>query len=123
MAKFEGFSKFTKSIEQGAKTASKMAGDTMEVTKLKKVIYDNKVKLDELYKEIGKKVYEGHKKSNMEEAILTDICKDIDNINDEIDKANDKILEIKNIKRCPNCGAQLAKDVQFCPDCGTKQGE
>ena len=59
----------------------------------------------------------------MEEAILTDICKDIDNINDEIDKANDKILEIKNIKRCPNCGAQLAKDVQFCPDCGTKQGE
>ena len=61
MAKFEGFSKFTKSIEQGAKTASKMAGDTMEVTKLKKVIYDNKVKLDELYKEIGKKVYEGHK--------------------------------------------------------------
>lgn len=123
MAKFDGFSKLTKSIEQGAKTATKMAGDTIEVTKLRKTIADNEDKIERLYKEIGKTMYENYKTSNEEEINLTEIYENIDNIYIEIDEAKEKICEIKNLRICSNCGAELTRDIQFCPECGTKQVE
>lgn len=115
MAKFDGFSKL-KYIEQGAKTATKMAGDTIEVTKLRKTIADNEDKIERLYKEIGKTMYKNYKTSNEEEINLTEIYENIDNIYIEIDEAKEKICEIKNLRMSSNCGAELTRDIQFCPE-------
>ena len=30
-------------------------------------------------------------------------------------------LELKDKRQCPNCFAEIEKDVKFCPKCGTKQ--
>lgn len=123
MVRFEGFSKITKGIGQGAKAATKMAGDTMEITKFRKDIAANRADIDKLYLEIGKNVYEKYRASTLIEEELIGMCRDIDEIHNEINELEKKVLELKNLKKCPGCGNELAKDSQFCPDCGTKQDE
>ena len=50
-------------------------------------------------------------------------CTKIDCLSDEIDSILKQCLELKDKRQCPNCYAEIEKDVKFCPKCGTKQEE
>ena len=86
-------------------------------------ISDNKSKIDELYKKIGKKVYQKHVSKN-ENCIKDQIEEEliqIDSLSQEIDSYHDQILELSNEKVCVSCKEPMAKDAKFCPKCGTEQ--
>lgn len=93
--------------------------------KLKGKISDYKNKIEDIEFEIGKIVYaefkSGTKGQNDEE--IQAKCEEIVGLENDIKKAEEDILALKDIKKCVSCGAEISKDMEFCSKCGTKQPE
>jgi len=100
---------------------SKLSGEL----KLKGKINEFKNKIEDIEFEIGKIVYAefktGTKDQNEEE--IKAKCEEIVGLENDIKKAEEDILALKDIKKCVSCGAEISKDMEFCSKCGTKQPE
>lgn len=116
---FNKLSKKTNEAYQSAKEKTvKLSGEI----KLKNKISDLKEQINKEYEEIGKAVYERMKIG--EDASKEEIapkCEEISRLNEEIEKAEVEILTLKNIKKCSNCGTELALESEFCSKCGKEQ--
>lgn len=102
-----------------AQTTNKIANQT----RLKIKINEHKAKIDEIYTQIGKRVYE---KYIREEDIkikedLEEQCKNLDSLSKEIEQARKEILRLSNKKMCKKCYAEIEVDAQYCSKCGEKQ--
>ena len=115
------FENLTKKVSDTAKAAAKKSSEIVEVTKLNMNISAEEDKIKKAYADIGKQVYDAY--SNGEEVAenYISICEQIRSYEDNIKETKQKILELKNVKVCPNCGAELELDIAFCSGCGTKQ--
>ena len=121
----EFFDKLTKKASETYRGAAEKTGKLAKEAKLKIKINENKSKINDIYEEIGKKVYQKHT-SNEEVCIKKDLeeeCAKIDILSSEIDSYHKEILELSNVKACTNCGEHMAKEAKFCPKCGTEQPE
>lgn len=105
-------------------TADK-TGKLAKETKLKFKMNELKGQINDIYEEIGKKVYEKHTlgenisiKDDLEEE-----CTKIDVLSSEVEEILQKCLELKDKKQCPKCFKEIEKSVKFCPNCGEKQEE
>lgn len=111
----------SKKVGDAAKTAAKKSGEIVEVTKLNRSISLNEEKINKLYVEIGKAFYLKHENGDsLEGDDLAAWCNQISELNKEIESFKEKILELKNIRICPNCKSEVGPDILFCPKCGTK---
>ena len=104
-----------------AEKTSKIAKEA----KLKMKMADLKGQANDIYMEIGKKVYEKHVK---EETLdikkeLEEECTKLDVISDEIDSILKECIDLKDKKVCQKCYSQIEKNMKFCPECGAKQEE
>ena len=104
-----------------AEKTSKIAKEA----KLRMKMNENKSEINNIYKEIGKKVYEKHVideniniKTELEEE-----CTKIDVLTAEIETCLKSILELKEKKQCEQCHTEIDLDATFCPKCGAKQPE
>lgn len=94
-------------------------------TKIKMNICDKKADINDIYLEIGRKVYENHIREediDIEDEII-DLCEEIDYLSQEIEESRMEILSLRNKKQCSNCFAEIKIEYQFCPSCGQKQNE
>lgn len=119
----EFFDKLGKKASQAAKMTADKTGKIAKETKLKFRIGELRTQINNIYEEIGKKVYEKHVR---EEDIcikkdLEEQCTKIDVLSDEIDSLLKECLELKDKKQCQKCYKEIEKDVKFCPNCGEKQ--
>lgn len=121
----EFFNKLTKKAKETYEGASKKTGELAKEAKLRMKMNENKSDINELYKEIGKKVYEKHTlseeiniKSDLEEE-----CTKIDVLSAEIESCLKQIRELKDKKQCPKCFSEIDKNAKFCNNCGEKQEE
>lgn len=116
------FSKLSKKATETYQFTKEKATSISEELKIKGKINDLKQDVEELYLNIGKKVYTELKdgKTVAEEEIL-EKCEQISKANDEISKLKDKLLSIKKVKNCPSCGAKLEFDDLYCSKCGKEQ--
>lgn len=107
--------------EIGKKTSEATSKITKE-TKLKLKINDNKNKIEDIYEEIGKKVYEKHvREENISiKEELQEECSKIDELSKEIEVARKEILVLNNKRQCPKCYAEIEKEAAFCSKCGEK---
>ena len=103
-------------------TAEK-TGKLAKEAKLRMKINENKSDINDLYKEIGRKVYEKHvREENIEiKTELEEECTKIDVLSAEIETCLKSILELKEKKQCEQCNTQMDLDYEFCPKCGAKQ--
>lgn len=115
------FDSFTKKVASTAKAAAKKSSELVEVTKLNMSIGTEEENIKKIYTEIGKAVYEKYAKGEAIDNIFIGQCERIVEIEKNIEEMKKKILDMKNTKLCPNCSAELEKDVAFCPKCGAKQ--
>ena len=109
-----------KRIGETAETMTNMAGDAIEIQRMKGQIRSlargNAVDLMEL----GKTIYDRYKAGGEvgeEAAGRCDAIKDREAAIGEYEK---KIAKIKGAPECSNCGKMVGKDMAFCPYCGEK---
>lgn len=113
--------KASRAYDVTAEKTSKIAKEA----KLRMKINENKSDINDIYKEIGKKVYEKHvREENIDiKTELEEECTKIDVLSAEIETCLKTILELKEKKQCENCHAEIDLDNTFCPKCGAKQPE
>ena len=119
----EFFNKIGDIASKTYKNASQKTGEIAKEAKIKMKMNENKSKINDLYEEIGKKIYENHvreEKENLDE-FLKEECTKIDVLADEIEDYRKDILELKDKKQCPNCNKEIEANVKFCPNCGAEQ--
>ena len=121
----EFFDKLGKKASEAYKITADKTGKIAKETKMKFRIGELRSQINDVYEEIGKKVYEKHVKKE-EVLIQNDLeeeCTKIDVLSDEIESLLKQCLELKDKKQCPKCFKEIEKDAKFCPSCGAKQEE
>lgn len=117
--------KLTKKAKATYEGASKKTSELAKEAKLKMKMNENKSEINDLYQEIGKKVYEKH---NLSEELnikndLEEECTKIDMLSAEVENYLKQIRELKNKKQCPKCFNEIDLEAKFCNHCGEKQNE
>jgi len=115
------FSSFAKNIGNGATQVAKKSGELVEISKINSSINSNEDKIYELYSQIGEKVFEKFRKTDVVDYDLKSICKEITEILEENEKLIFKINKLNKIKRCTRCGQEMKLEILFCPKCGLEQ--
>ena len=116
------FDKLGKKASEAYKVTADKTGKIAKETKLKFKMGELKSKIEDIYEEIGKKVYEKHVQK--EEISINDLleeCKQIDEMSEKIEKIRQECLELKDKKQCSKCFKEIDKNMKFCPECGAKQ--
>ena len=113
--------KATETFNSAAEKTNKIASET----KLKLKINDIKSDIDDVYKEIGKKVYQ---KFVLEGAMeikdyVSNELEKITELTDKMAEYDKQILELSNMKLCVKCKNKMDKNSKFCPVCGEEQPE
>ena len=121
----EFFDKLGKKASEAYKVTADKTGKIAKEAKLKMKMADLKGQANDIYMEIGKKVYEKHVK---EETLdikkeLEEECTKLDVISDEKDSILKECIDLKDKKVCQKCYSQIEKNMKFCPECGAKQEE
>lgn len=117
------FEKLGKKASETYKTAAEKTNKIASETKLKLKINDNKSKINELYTDIGRKVYQKYVLDgnlDIKEYVQEELEK-IKNLTNEIEEFEKQILELSDMKQCVNCKNKIEKDAKFCPKCGKEQ--
>ena len=118
------FNKLGKKASEAYKTTADKTGKIAKETKLKFRMGELKSKLEDIYEEIGKKVYEKHvKNEGITENDVLEECKQIDEMSEEIESIKKECLELKDKKICQKCFKEIDKNMKFCPECGAQQEE
>lgn len=119
----EFFDKLGKKASEAYKVTADKTGKIAKETKLKFKIGELKTQVNDIYEEIGKKVYEKHVREE-EISIQKDLeeqCTKIDVLSDEIESLLQQCLELKDKRQCKECYKEIEKEDKFCPNCGAKQ--
>ena len=126
MDRMDFFDKLGKKASETYKYTAEKTSKIAKEAKLKMAINENKSKIEELYEEIGKKVYMFHvnNKDNIDmdlESAMEEYCIQIDEICDAIEDERKELLTLKDKKQCPNCFDEIELDCNYCPNCGYEQ--
>lgn len=111
-------------VEQLSATISSVSKDVgeraKEVSGIARLRFDIRTKQDflrEQYVIVGKAYYEAHKDEEVPEK---ENFMKIKEALDEIKNMELQILELKKIRRCPECGAEASDTAVYCSRCGEK---
>ena len=117
------FDNLSKKASAAYDATAEKTGKLAKEAKLRMKINENKSDINDLYKEIGRKVYEKHvREENIEiKTELEEECTKIDVLSAEIETCLKSILELKDKKQCEQCHAEIDFENAFCPKCGAKQ--
>lgn len=115
--------KLTKTATNTYKFTQEKTSKITKIAKLKSLMNEDKQKIDDLYNEIGKEVYENHVREEKIDIVskIEEICKEIDVYADEIELTRMELLKLKDLKQCKKCSYEMELDFKFCPSCGEPQ--
>ncbi|MBQ2836205.1 MAG: zinc-ribbon domain-containing protein [Clostridia bacterium] len=117
------FDNLSKKASAAYDATAEKTGKLAKEAKLRMKINENKSDINDLYKEIGRKVYEKHvREENIDiKSELEEECTKIDVLSAEIETCLKSILELKDKRQCEKCHAEIETKNAFCPKCGAKQ--
>lgn len=118
MGFFEGISK---KVSETTNSIQETTNKIQRESKCKKTISENSAKVEKLYSEIGKRVYENRKIDDSLMSFVEEKTNEIDSLLKENEELKLEILKLNNKKLCPNCKAEISIDTSFCPQCGAEQ--
>lgn len=120
----EFFDKLGKKASEAYKITADKTGKIAKETKMRLKMSELKSQVNDLYEEIGKKIYEKHiAKEEVKKEEIKEICVQIDVLSDEIESLLKQCLDLRDKKQCSKCFTEIDKNVKFCPNCGAKQEE
>lgn len=109
-----------KKVGEAAQAAAKKSGELVEITKLNVNIGSEEDKIQKLYTQIGKSIFEKYNATGMADADVKDNCEAIKLHEQNIKALKDKIMEVKSVKNCVSCGSEMDKTQLFCAKCGSR---
>jgi ribosomal protein L40E len=112
---------FFENLGKKAGEAVKKSGELVEITKINMNISSEEGKIQKIYTQIGKKVYESFCSTGETNEDFAEDCNAIKEHEKTIAELKEKIMELKNIKICTGCGAEMDRAAMFCAKCGAKQ--
>lgn len=117
------FDNLGKKASKAYDVTAEKTGKLAKEAKFRMKINENKSDINDLYKEIGRKVYEKHvREENIDiKTELEEECTKIDVLSAEIETCLKSILELKDKRQCEKCHAEIDLSNEFCPKCGAKQ--
>lgn len=116
----EFLNKMSGSLASAGKDLGKVAKNAGEVMRLQNEIRANEAKIQEHLLEIGKRYYAMIKENPAEEYVYLVGC--VRKLEERIADDQESLNNLRRIKVCPECGAQLAPDAVMCASCGTRVG-
>lgn len=119
------FDKISETANKTYKYTTEKTSKFAKETKLKMKIAENKAKIEDIYEEIGRKVYEKHIREeniDIKEDLIED-CSKIDEITETIKKAREEMLSLNDCRQCEKCAAEINISFEYCPKCGEKQND
>ncbi len=119
----EFFQKLGNVANKTCKYTTQQTNRLATITKLKWKMNEYKTKIEDLYEELGKIVYENNVREEMNDyqERLNEHCKQIDELATKIETCRRKILKLNNKKQCPNCYTEIYSVFNYCPNCGESQ--
>lgn len=117
------FNKLGKTISSKTQDVVRSTKDFVEITRLNSLISDENQKIENLYSQIGKLYYGSFLSGSKDYRELDNLCHEIDASNERIAQLNDQILQIKGVKKCSYCGAEIPYGSVFCGSCGKSIAE
>lgn len=115
------FEKVGRKVSDTARAAAKKSGDIVEVTKLSMSIGGEEEKINKVYIDLGKAIYEAFSNGGEVDESFKGYCESIKSYEDNIKEIKLKILELKDLKLCQSCESEVDAEFDFCPRCGAKQ--
>ena len=109
-----------KKVGEAAQAAAKKSGELVEITKLNVNINSEEDKVQKLYAQIGKSVYDKFCQTGAAEDYIKEACEAITVHDQNIKALREKIAEVKGTKTCVGCGADMEKTQVFCSKCGAR---
>jgi len=109
---------FMDNLKNTMKNLAQKTSDVVEIQKLNLAVSQEKDKVRKIYIQIGEEVYKQFILGN--DLGFTDKCNEIAGYEEKIEELKDKIMRLKNAKKCEGCGSEISADAAFCPKCGTK---
>ena len=107
-------------IKDTAESAGRIAGDMVELTRMKMQVVQYKGELSKAHEKLGAMIY-NMMKVDEEDTSAVNVCIDeIDYILDKIQEAEEKVKELRKVSCCQSCGMEIPVDACFCPKCGAK---
>lgn len=110
-------------VGKAAQAAAKKSNEIVEITKINMNISSEEEKIQKIFKQIGELVFDDFKNNTDTGESVVALCQQVVTHQQTIKELKEKLMIVKNIKACSNCGAELELSVTFCPKCGTKQEE
>lgn len=114
------FKSFSKKIGNAAKNTAKKSEELIEIGKQNHKISGEKEKINKTIFEIGNMVLENYNNGADEKPEYVEKCTAIEEYKNNIIELEEKIMELKHIKICPECNKEVADDIMFCSSCGHK---
>ncbi|NLH96414.1 MAG: zinc ribbon domain-containing protein [Clostridiaceae bacterium] len=114
------FENLGKKVGEAAQAAAKKSSELVEITKLNASINSEEDKIQKLYSQIGKTIFENFEQTGTADDAVKEACVQITEHMANIKAYREKIAELKGIKSCINCGAEMERTQLFCGKCGTK---
>ncbi len=108
---------FFDNLKNASSEAIEKVKDATETTQLNSKISAEDKKIKNLYFEIGEKYASIHK-DDFEEVFKEHFDK-INECHAKIEEYKQQIEEIKGIRHCEKCGAEMPQESIFCSSCGT----
>lgn len=97
----------------------KKTSEVVEAQRVKWGISDRKAKINKLYASLGEQYYRSVAGTgDLSEA--ADIIRRIEEKQSEIEALESQLAGLKNMRRCPSCGAANDENASFCDQCGEK---
>lgn len=100
--------------------AGKKTGEFVEISKLRISASETEKKIDDEYRELGKMVYKASKEHTDCTEYVQEKATAIDTLYTELAGINNKINDLRNVKKCPLCSFINQQEADFCMKCGTK---
>lgn len=97
------------------------AEDLVNTTKIKNQMNDKQQEIQDDFTTLGKNYYQ--KYGNDQTGEFYEICQKITLGIAQIEQLNQELLNLKNVKICPNCGSENDKASLFCGECGQRLQE
>lgn len=100
--------------------AGKKANDMVESTRINMKIFDLNADMDQLYREIGKMLYDTHLGETADQELVQEKLEKLDGKHQQIEDLRAKLNDLKAAPVCPVCGKECKVGDAFCSECGAK---